>query len=249
MNDNKFPIIQVKNLSHEFVLPNNEISKILHEVSFEINHGGFTIIHGPSGSGKSTLLNIIVGLIPPTTGQVIINQQDIHTLSADERAHFRSIRMGLVHQANYWVKSLSVIENVAMPLYMTGMGRKEAHKIAMDMLNEIGLAKYANYHPTVLSGGQQQRVSMARALISDPTLIVADEPTGNLDSKNGDMIMNLLNHIRKEKGKTILLVTHDLRYLPFSDHQLSIQDGVVTESHHRSSSHLTNANKGHKVMS
>lgn len=224
-------IIEVKNVSHEYVLPSGEVSPVLADVNFVIKRGNFAIIHGPSGSGKSTLINIITGLIKPTKGAVMVDMQDIAQLSDDQRAHFRSVRMGLVHQTNYWVKSLSVVENVALPLYMTGMDRSTANQKALKMIQSLQLEKYADYKPTVLSGGQQQRISMARALVGDPTLIVADEPTGNLDSKNGDMVMNMLDEIRRTRGKTILLVTHDLRYLKLSNQQINILDGKVTNQH------------------
>jgi ABC-type lipoprotein export system ATPase subunit len=228
-------IIEVKHVSHEYLLPSGETSPVLSDVDFTIKRGGFAIIHGPSGSGKSTLINIITGLIKPTKGAVIIDGHDISQLSDDQRAHFRSVRMGLVHQSNYWVKSLSVVENVALPLYMTGMDRATADQRAYKMIQSMQLEKYADYKPTVLSGGQQQRISMARALVGDPTLIVADEPTGNLDSKNGDMVMNMLDNIRRTRGKTVLLVTHDLRYLSLSNQQINILDGKVTNknvTHH-----------------
>lgn len=227
------PIIEVKNVSHEYILPSGEVSPVLRDVDFSIKHGSFAIIHGPSGSGKSTLINIITGLIKPTKGEILVDGHDVAKLTPDQRAYFRSVKMGLVHQSNYWVKSLSVIENVALPLYLTGMERAAANKRALQMIQSMELEKYVDYHPSVLSGGQQQRISMARALVGDPTLIVADEPTGNLDTRNGDMVMDMLNSIRKSHGKTILLVTHEMRYLSLSDQQISILDGKVTDQHHQ----------------
>lgn len=221
-------LIEVGAVGQTFKLPSGEI-EILKDINFTVEQGSFTIIYGPSGSGKTTMLNILAGLQLPTTGKVMFEGQNIYGKSGDELAFFRSQTIGLVYQVNYWVKSLSVVENVAMPLYVAGIERAEANRRALEQLKRIELDKYADYRPTVLSGGQQQRVSMARALVADPPLILADEPTGNLDTKNGAMIMDLLKSFQKDSGRTIVLITHNLDYLSYSDSQVHIVDGSIVE--------------------
>jgi len=143
-----------------------------------------------------------------------------------KRAH----EIGIVYQQNYWVKSLNVIENVAMPLYLSGYTKIAAAKKAQEALELVGMGDYTKKHPSLLSGGEQQRIAMARALVNDPKIIIADEPTGSLDSKNGDMVMGLLVKFQKEMGRTVVLVTHNMEYLPYADHLLNIQDGMVTRT-------------------
>ncbi len=217
-----------QNINKKFYLE-TETTHVLKDINFTVPKSSFTIIYGPSGSGKSTLLNCLVGLEPPTTGQVIVDGQDLYSLNTDQRANFRARTLGLVYQTNYWVNSLSVIDNVSMPLYLAGYGKRQANLIAEESLERVGMADYKSKKPTVLSGGQQQRVSMARALVANPSWIVADEPTGNLDTKNGDMIMGLLNELKYKMGKTVVLITHNMEYLTLSDHRLHIRDGVLTE--------------------
>ena len=157
---------------------------------------------------------------------------NLYEKSANELAYFRAQQLGIVYQTNYWVKSLSVIENVSMPLYFLGYSKSTANELALKALNKVNMQSYAKKYPSLLSGGEQQRVAMARAIVSDPPVIIADEPTGNLDSTNGDMVMNLLKTLNKEQGKTIVLVTHNMEYLSIARHLLEIQDGVVTEIKH-----------------
>lgn len=220
------PIISVKDVDKTFTLASGDV-QVLHDISLEIEPRSFTIIYGPSGSGKTTLLNTLSTLEKPTNGTVIINGQHVYDLSPDQRAGFRSKNLGLMYQANYWVKSLSVLENVAMPLYVAGWEISMANKKALETLKQIHMEEYAGYQPTLLSGGQQQRVSMARSLVADPTIVLADEPTGNLDSKAGDMVMDLLKTVQKEFGRTVVLITHNLEYLHYSDKQIHILDGRV----------------------
>lgn len=220
-------VIQVKNLEKTFVLPNETI-RAVKTCSFEIPDNSFTIIYGPSGSGKSTLLDALTGLEPPTQGSVIFKGQDMYAMNADQRANFRANNLGMVYQSNYWVASLSVVENVSMPLYLSGYTPRQAHSIALEALERVRVGHLARQHPSVLSGGEQQRVSLARALVSQPEVIVADEPTGNLDTNNGDNVMSLLSNLQKELNKTIILVTHNLEYLPMSTHRIKIKDGSVS---------------------
>ncbi len=219
-------IIRIENLVKSFVLPHETISAIK-ECNVVIPENSFTIIFGPSGSGKSTLLDAITGLEKPTGGKVIFKDTDLYSMSADSRANFRANNLGMVYQTNYWVTSLSVLDNVCMPLYLSGYMPHQARAIAMSYLKQVNVDHLANQRPGVLSTGEQQRVSMARALVSDPEVIVADEPTGNLDTHNGDVIMGLLLKLQKDFKKTVILVTHNLEYLPMSTHRISVRDGKV----------------------
>lgn len=221
-------LIDAQNVHQTFVV-NKTPLPILHDISFQMHPHSFNIIYGPSGSGKSTLLNILTGLQRPTTGSITFSGQDIYGLKPDALAHFRARHIGIVYQQNYWVKSLSVIDNVSMPAYFLGHSRKEAHEKALHSLERVGMQSYAKKYPSRLSGGEQQRVAMARALVNDPLFIIADEPTGSLDSKNGVMIMNLLKKANTDQRRTIILVTHNMEYLPLADHLLHIEDGQVKE--------------------
>ena len=223
------PLINCRNVSKQFNTKSGTVG-VLHDISFSIPQNSFAIIFGPSGSGKTTLMNVLSGLEPPTSGVLTIDDQNLYKLEPDQRAHFRAKNMGIVHQVNYWIKSLTVLENVAMPLYLSGSTKVEALRAAKDSLEQVGMGRYGDYQPTVLSGGQQQRVSMARALVSGTELILADEPTGNLDTKNGQMIMDLLISCQRDLKRTVILVTHNIEYLPLSDKQLYIMDGRLTES-------------------
>lgn len=226
-NTDKKAIISMNNVSQQFAVGDTEVT-ILKDISFDLYEKSFNIIYGPSGSGKSTLLNVLSGLQNPTKGKVQVLGHDIYSLSPDSLAYFRSNEIGIVYQQNYWVKSLSVVENVSLPLYFSGYSRKTATKHANETLEMIGMGGYAKKHPSLLSGGEQQRIALVRALINSPKLIIADEPTGSLDSKNGEMVINLLRKFQQDLGRTIILVTHNMEYLPYADHLLNIHDGEVT---------------------
>lgn len=225
---NETPVVKVTSLNQEFTLKNGSKVPILKDVNFSIPTGSFTIIYGQSGSGKSTLLHLLAGLDVPAQGSVEVTGRDICAMDSADRTHFRASMMGLVYQTNYWVKSLSVIENVALPLMLLGEPKAAALKEARISLERVKMERFADSSPSVMSGGEQQRVSMARALVANPQLILADEPTGNLDSTNGQMIIELLQKINRELGCTIVLVTHNLEYLPLSDQRLFVRDGRVT---------------------
>lgn len=221
-------VINVQNIQQQFTV-GGEVVTALREVSFSIRANTFTIIFGPSGSGKSTLLNVLAGLQAPVTGRVIIENNDIYSMSPDELAHFRANRVGFVHQTNHWIKSLNVIENISVPLYFLGYSRSKAEKLAKIALDRVNMVAYAKKSPLLLSGGEQQRLGMARALANDPLFIIADEPTGNLDTVNGDIIMDLLLNCQTEFRRTVILVTHNMEYISLADHLLKIQDGIVED--------------------
>jgi len=221
-------IIKIKNVAQEFV-SGEETLHVLHDVSFDIKEKSFNIIFGQSGSGKSTLLNILSGLQKPTRGDAFFENQPLYELSNDQLARYRADKIGIVYQTNYWVKSLTVLENVSLPLFFLGASRSHAEAEARKALDRVGMGKYADRQPFLLSGGEQQRVAIARALINNPVVLIADEPTGNLDTKNGDMITALLQNYISEQGGTVIMVTHNMEYLPLADHLLHIQDGGVED--------------------
>lgn len=224
----KKTLIQTINVSLSFAVSDQTVDAVK-SASVNIPEGEFTIIYGASGSGKSSLLNILSGLQKPTKGTLKFKETDLYVKSPNELAYFRASELGIVYQTNYWVKSLNVLENVSMPLYFLGHTKASAHALALEALDKVHMASYAKKYPALLSGGEQQRVAMARAIVSDPPVIIADEPTGNLDSKNGDKIINLLKSLAHDHGKTVILVTHNMEYLAIAGHLLEIQDGVVTE--------------------
>ena len=229
MQDNKDGItMRGHEISQSFRVGQRTIS-VLKNINFTIKRNTFTVIFGPSGSGKSTLLNILTGLQPPTTGKVYFDGKSLYELHPDELAHFRASTVGFVYQQNYWVASLDVMENVATPLYFLGISRLKANQQARKSLDIVGMGKYAKLNPSLLSSGEQQRVAMARAIIGQPELIVADEPTGSLDTTNGDKIMELLRHSQEDLHKTVILVSHNMEYLPLADNLLHIQDGRLKQ--------------------
>lgn len=203
---------------------------VLKDISFDVKMGDFLIIYGPSGCGKSTLLHIILGLESPTRGQVQVLSYNLYSLSEDERADFRKRHIGMVYQQPNWIRALTVIENVAFPLTLLGEERISTLLKAEKLLKRLEMADWASYIPTELSSGQQQKVALARALISNPELIIADEPTGNLDFESGQELMRLLTELNSQ-GKTILMVTHDLEYLKFAKTAIHMFNGQIEKKY------------------
>ncbi len=199
----------------------------LRGISLEIKKGTFLSIIGPSGSGKSTLLNIIGCLDFPTKGKVFLDGKDVQKLSPDELARIRGKKIGFIFQQFNLLPNLTAIENVALPMVFQGIPEKEREKRAKDLLRMVGLEGRINHKPQELSGGEQQRVAIARALSNDPEIIIADEPTGNLDSKSGKKIMEILRNLHLKEKKTILVVTHDPQIASFSEEILVIKDGKI----------------------
>ncbi|EMJ6827387.1 ABC transporter ATP-binding protein [Clostridioides difficile] len=219
-------IIKAKQLSKIYGSNNNKVIA-LNNVNLEINSGEFVSIIGPSGSGKSTLLHILSGLDNPTSGQVLLDDKDIYKHSEKELSALRRKSFGFVFQQFNLLPVLTASENISMPVLLD---KKQPDK---EYLNEIssllGIADRLNHLPHELSGGQQQRVAIARALIAKPDIIFADEPTGNLDSKSGSEVMNLLIKTSKQFGKTLVVITHDDRIAKLADRKISIIDGVLME--------------------
>jgi len=196
---------------------------ILHPLDLSIASGEFLAIVGPSGSGKSTLLGLLAGLDAPTSGQVLIDEVDITRLSEDRLARLRGEKIGFVFQFFHLVPSLTAFENILVPMEIAG--RRDAMARARGLLEEVGLTDRGHHYPSQLSGGEQQRVAIARALANDPPIVLADEPTGNLDSTTGRLILDLLLNVRRRRGSTLVLVTHDATIAGLADTRLVLRDG------------------------
>lgn len=196
---------------------------ILHPLTLDVERGQTVAIVGPSGSGKSTLLGLIAGLDEPSSGQILIDGTDITALDEDRLARLRGEKIGFVFQFFHLVPSLTALENILVPMEIAG--RRDARERAQALLDEVGLHDRGHHYPSQLSGGEQQRVAIARALANDPPLILADEPTGNLDSQNGKHILELLLQAGRARAATLVLVTHDPAVAAVADAQLSLRDG------------------------
>jgi len=234
MSENlKNTIIKIWDVSKSFDVGTQKV-KVLKGITFNVKVDDFLVIFGPSGCGKSTLLHTILGLEEPSSGYISYLGKDIYEnaiekmTTEDERADFRKLNVGMVYQQANWIKSLNVWENVAFPLTLLGIDKEERKNRALETLKEVDIFDWANYIPMQLSSGQQQKVALARALISNPRLIIADEPTGNLDFDSGQELMKLLTKLNIEKQKTIIMVTHDLEYLKYAKTTVKMFDGQIS---------------------
>jgi putative ABC transport system ATP-binding protein len=201
----------------------------LNGVDLEVGRGERVAIMGPSGSGKSTMLNLICGLDVPTSGRVYVGGTDLSQLSDDERTRLRREKTGMIFQSFNLLPTLTAMENVSLPLRLRGLSRREAEKRAQALLERVGLHRQATHRPDEMSGGECQRTAIARALIFDPPLLLADEPTGNLDSASGSGVLQLLEELHSERNTTILLVTHDAHTARSCERMLILRDGRVAE--------------------
>jgi putative ABC transport system ATP-binding protein len=217
-------MIELREVS-KTVMSGSEPLTILHPLSTTIPRGQFVAIVGPSGSGKSTLLGLIAGLDAPSSGSVVIDDVDITRLDEDALARLRGEKIGFVFQFFHLIPSLTAYENVAVPMEIRGVAGAAAH--ARALLEEVGLTGRAHHYPSQLSGGEQQRVAIARALANDPPIVLADEPTGNLDSTNGRHIMELLQSVHRTRNSTLVLVTHDAELAAMADTRVTLRDGRV----------------------
>lgn len=200
-------------------------------VSFTVNEGEFIALMGPSGSGKSTLLTMLGAMNPPTSGQVVIDDIDIYQLASEKRADFRSEYLGFVFQQFQLVPYLTALENIMLPLAISGKSNREQVEMANRVLEKVGLAGKGGRLPNQLSGGEQERVAIARAIVNEPPILFADEPTGALDSKNSEEIMNIFKDLNRE-GQTIIMVTHNHEFLAHVKRAIFIRDGVLDKKHH-----------------
>ncbi len=220
-------VIDIRDIKKTFKMGDVEV-QALRGVSFEIKRGEYVAIVGPSGSGKSTLMNIIGCLDTPSSGQYILEGEDVGKLNDDQQAQIRNRRIGFVFQTFNLLPRTTAMDNVELPLVYAGEGNRRER--AKEALESVGLGERVHHRPNELSGGQQQRVAIARALITDPSLILADEPTGNLDSKSGHEIMSIFSKLNAE-GKTIILVTHDAEVAAKAKRVIRVRDGEIVEDY------------------
>lgn len=222
------PVIAVKNLHKIYEIGENKVHA-LGGVDFTIDRGEFCMIVGTSGSGKSTLLNMLAGLEKPTEGEIVIADEHIEKLNESKLVLFRQKHVGFIFQSYNLLANMDAVENVALPLMFQGVPKAERIERAIRMLDSVGLRKYLDHTPGQMSGGQQQRVGIARALVVEPEIIFADEPTGNLDSNTSMEVMNLMQRIAREKNQTIVMVTHDNMLAEFGDKIIRIIDGKIVD--------------------
>lgn len=224
--DSQSPMLRVNNLTHRVSVETDTLT-ILQGVTLEINRGESVAIVGRSGSGKTTLLGLLAGLDTPTEGTVELDGSVISKLSEDERAKLRAHRVGFVFQSFQLLPALTALENVMLPLELAGMPSPE--KRARELLERVGLGERLTHTPRQLSGGEQQRVAIARAFASEPLILFADEPTGNLDNRTGQAVSDLLMALNREQGTTLVMVTHDEHLAARCNRQFHIEAGVLTE--------------------
>ncbi len=221
------PLIRVENLGKHYETAAPDTPPALNQVSVNIFAGEFVAIMGPSGSGKSTFMNLLGCLDVPTSGAYFLNGRNVAELSLNELADVRNSQLGFVFQGFNLLKRVTALDNVALPLLYAGVGKRKRRERAQALLTQIGLGQYGQSLPNRMSGGQQQRVAIARALANSPKVILADEPTGNLDSETSNEIMGVLTRLNREQGLTIILVTHELDVANFANRLIRFKDGVV----------------------
>ena len=221
-------VVKIENVTRTYQVGKIE-TQALRGVNLSIKNGEFTALIGPSGSGKTTLLQMIGCLDQPTSGQVFINDKNVTKLNRNQRADMRRGTIGFIFQFFALIPTLTAYENVEMPLLLNGHSAGERRERVMELLKAVDLADRANNRPDQLSGGQQQRVAVARALASKPTLILADEPTANLDTVNGHQVMDIMKKLNKETGVTFIFATHDPRVIGYADRVVTLEDGLIVK--------------------
>lgn len=220
------PIIELKQVWKTYLMGKIPLD-VLRGINLQIFNGEFVVIIGPSGSGKSTLMNQVGVLDTPTKGKVYLDGIDISTLSESDLSQLRGKKIGFVFQQFNLIPTLTALENVTLPTIFQNMPEEQRNQRGTELLTMVGLSDRTHHKPTELSGGQQQRVAIARALVNDPEIILADEPTGNLDSHSGEQVMAMLARLNREKNKTVILVTHDIDLVKYSQRTVFIKDGLV----------------------
>jgi len=223
-------LMKTKDLRKSFYIGLPNEVEILKGINIQIEKGDFVIIFGPSGCGKSTLLHTLLGLEPPTSGDIDLEGQSFYTMTEDERANYRRHKVGIIYQQPLWISSLNVSGNITFTLKLLNYDDEKIENRVIEVLSLVGMEDWKDYHPKELSSGQQQKVSLARSLAVEPLLIVADEPTGNLDTISGQQLIEHFNEFNK-KGITIIMVTHDLEYLKYANKVIHMIDGMVVEQY------------------
>jgi lipoprotein-releasing system ATP-binding protein len=224
---NNSVILKASNIYKAYQTVKNIRLEILKSVSIDIEENKISVIVGASGAGKSTLLHILGGLDKPDSGEVIFNNTNIHKLSDEKLARFRNNNIGFVFQFHHLLPEFTALENIMIPQMINRISEKKATEKAKDLLNETGLTDRANHKPAELSGGEQQRIAVARALANDPQLILADEPTGNLDSQNSVILQELFKNLKNKLNKTFVIVTHNQDLISLADNLYEMKDGII----------------------
>ena len=222
------PLVETHGLTKEYQKGDQKIVP-LHDVSLAIDKGDFVSLMGASGTGKSTLLNLIAGIDKPTAGTILVGRKDITSLSRTQLAHWRANNVGYIFQLYNLIPVLTAYENIEMPLLLLPLSRAQRQKRVEIALEAVGLTDRADHYPRQLSGGQEQRVGIARAIVADPAIVVADEPTGDLDAETGEQILHLLQRLNAELGTTLLMVTHNPKCAAIARRQLRLEKGVLLE--------------------
>ncbi|MEH7336522.1 ABC transporter ATP-binding protein [Neobacillus drentensis] len=223
-------MIKIKNLSHEFVIGkkgNQTIIPVLKDITFSVEQGEIVTIVGRSGSGKSTLLNLVSGFIHPKHGEIWINDKKVSDLNESKFADFRIKNLGFIFQSFQLIASMTAFQNVELPLILKGASENDRKKLTEEMLIKVGLQDYKDHYPGELSGGQQQRVSIARAMIVNPPIILADEPTGSLDSETEEDLLKFIIELNQDLGITFLIITHDEKVAEIGHRTIELKDGRI----------------------
>jgi putative ABC transport system ATP-binding protein len=224
-------IVKLENLCRHFMMA-HEVVRAIDGISFEIEEGQFIALVGPSGSGKSTLLNLLGGLDSPTSGRVIVDSEDIGGLGDRAKAQYRNHKIGFVFQDFHLLDVRNALENVELPLTVRGVPKNERRERARNALNAVGLSGRLSHRPGQLSGGERQRVAIARATVTEPRILLADEPTGNLDTKSGEEVIDLIAHLNRTLNMTVLVATHDRRIADKADVEIPLRDGRTVKEVH-----------------
>jgi acetoin utilization transport system ATP-binding protein len=227
-------LIELNQVNHQFVIGkkgNERVIPVLHHIDMHVTQGEIVAIVGRSGSGKSTLLNLMSGYIRPTSGEICVAGKVVTSMNEGQWADFRLAHLGFMFQSFQLIPSMTAFENAELPMVLRGIGVVQRKQRVMEMLDQVGIADYAGHYPGELSGGQQQRVSVARSLMLNPPIVLADEPTGSLDSENELQLLSLIRHLNKDRGTTFVLITHDEQVASIAHRTITLKDGRLTNAY------------------